>query len=100
MSFFLFLAVFLSSIASATDLPILVSSGVGYSVSFLDGSLGGPVMSHGVRTVVTWGDSGWTSIEDFGFTTCTTAFQPCPRWVGDISHQGPLKKSIFNFVCH
>ena len=87
MFFFLFLLTFLSSTATAADFPVLISSGVGYSVSLADGTLGGPVLSHGVRTVVTWGDSGWTSIEDFGFITGTLAFQPCPRWVGDISHQ-------------
>lgn len=85
--FVLFFLSFLFSTANAAKLPILVSTGVGYSVSLSDGTLGGPILTHGVRTVVTWGDTGWTSVEDFGFTTGTLAFQPCPRWVGDISHQ-------------
>jgi len=57
---------------------------VGYLVALPSGTLGGPVLSHGVRTVISWG-GGWTSIEDIGFSTGVASFQPCPRWVGDIS---------------
>lgn len=85
---FCLLIVFLSFFsvpAIAAKPPIMISSGVGYSVSLPSGAFGGPVLSHGVRTVIPWG-GGWTSIEDLGFTTSVTSFQPCPRWVGDISY--------------
>ena len=89
---FLFLLALFSVNAWAEDtktpggLPILMSVGVGYSVALPDGTLGGPSLSHGVRTVLSWG-GGWTSIQDVGFTTGTLAFQPCPRYIGDLSHQ-------------
>jgi len=91
---FLFLLALFSIKAQAEDAkapaaggpPILMSVGVGYSVALPDGTLGGPSLSHGVRTVITWG-GGWTSIQDIGFTTGVLAFQPCPRYIGDLSHQ-------------
>ncbi|MFH1088969.1 MAG: hypothetical protein V1716_00920 [Candidatus Uhrbacteria bacterium] len=89
---FLFLLALFATNAQADEakapggLPVLISAGIGYSV-LPDGILGGPSLSHGVRTVITWGDSGWTSIQDVGFTTGTLAFQPCPRYIGDLSHQ-------------
>lgn len=89
--FLLFLALFSSARADDTKvpsngLPVLVAACTAYSVSLTDGTLGGPVFCHGLRTIVPL-PNGWSSVQEARFFTGATSFQPSPAYAFDFSHQ-------------